>query len=281
VTFSANTSPAIAGIVLTMLAVSCGTSGGTASPSPRTTAATAPSASAVADLCPDARTCPEYLVLGVGWKPGPGGQVDIGYWINPTPPPSSPLTPTQVIDAIRAAASAWNGADPRVHLVFKGVTSKAPGPPGDENPFTVHDDVVGFAPLPIRGYTDIGHGPGGFYHGYYTSFDIRLSDSLSWTWLPCNPLHGNPCSQYLSVSGHQAGPDLQDVATHEFGHVVGLEDLTDASGDEQTEWAFTGPTPLCTRLEGCRARDTLALGDILGTRHLYPTRAPLPRIEFP
>jgi len=43
--------------------------------------------------CPDPATCPDFVVIGVGWRPRPGGKVVIPYRIDPLVPPPSRLAP--------------------------------------------------------------------------------------------------------------------------------------------------------------------------------------------
>jgi hypothetical protein len=73
--------------------------------------------------------------------------------------------------------------------------------------------------------------------------DIRFSDQVRW-----------------STSGAAGSYDYRSVATHEFGHFIGLSDLHDS--------------PNLTMYYATRAGSTdgrtLGRGDVLGLRTLYP-----------
>ena len=73
--------------------------------------------------------------------------------------------------------------------------------------------------------------------------DIRFSDRVKW-----------------STSGKSGAYDYRSVATHEFGHFIGLSDLHDSPNLTMyyaTDTGSTGPR-------------TLGRGDVLGLRALYP-----------
>jgi hypothetical protein len=73
--------------------------------------------------------------------------------------------------------------------------------------------------------------------------DIRFSDRVRW-----------------STSGKSGAYDYRSVATHEFGHFIGLSDLHDSPNLTMyyaTDTGSTGPR-------------TLGRGDVLGLRQLYP-----------
>ena len=73
--------------------------------------------------------------------------------------------------------------------------------------------------------------------------DIRFNDRVKW-----------------STSGKSGAYDYRSVATHEFGHFIGLSDLHDSPNLTMyyaTDTGSTGPR-------------TLGRGDVLGLRALYP-----------
>ena len=62
--------------------------------------------------------------------------------------------------------------------------------------------------------------------------------------------------------GSRAYFDLRNIATHEFGHWVGLGDLYDSRAKDLTMYGFA--------VRGELKKDTLGLGDITGVRALWP-----------
>lgn len=97
-------------------------------------------------------------------------------------------------------------------------------------------------------------GPGGIigvtYYWYYTTtkemvkFDIVLDSSESW-----------------SLTGAEDAFDVQNVATHEAGHTLVLQDLRSPRDGALTMHAYTWL--------GDTVKKTLGLGDILGVEAIY------------
>jgi hypothetical protein len=74
--------------------------------------------------------------------------------------------------------------------------------------------------------------------------DIEMNSKLDW-----------------SSSGEQGRFDIQDIATHEAGHVCGLGDLYNAPASDLTMYGYSST--------GETKKDTLGAGDILGIHVLY------------
>jgi hypothetical protein len=166
-----------------------------------------------------------------------------------------------MIAETQSAAKAWMDADPSVRLVYDGTTTEAPGS---------GNNVIGFGVPPGHpdALADTEHTPiqdtGPDYP--YTGFDIVISKTAAFTFSDgCDPANSQPCTDDSGLDNYQG------IITHEFGHVLGLAHPT-AQQDEQ-ETMFGPPT--------WRHCITLALGDVLGVRRLYPTDAPMPTLYGP
>ena len=276
-------------LVLAMLATACSGGGGDeAAPTATTTAAPLPTP-ATGPLpgprlpgeapvapdgwdeagCPGADTCGRFSTGRA--LPMTGGRVVVRYRINPAGSSTPYMSEEQRVRAIRAATVAWSRADARIVFHYEGLTTKPAGTPG----------VAGFG-------TPCNHGThpacGGVIDGQAT---LTFSDSAPWTWRPCGPGGGDrPCTPYgqpcrsLGSDIRCEGLDLQAVATHEWGHVLGLQDLF---GREATGLTMYARSPVADR-DVDRARrelSTLGRGDVLGLRALYPTAEPFPSIAVP
>jgi hypothetical protein len=189
--------------------------------------------------------------------------VPVQFWINPAPPAtSSTLTADDVEGAVLAAVHTWMAADPQVQLAYQGRTTSVPGG---------FNGVIGFAPVGNGfGITD---GPtpscSGCADPHYTGFDIRLDSATRWTSTPCDPTRGAACT----ATGGGAY-EVQEVVTHELGHVLGL-------GHPPVTHDNSELTMYSDECAGCRWKETLGLGDVLGARALYPTSAPMPALYAP
>ena len=219
--------------------------------------------------CPGAGTCPRF-------SPGTAlpvvdGRIEIAYHINPSGATTANLSPGRLVGAINAATRAWHAVDPRLNFRYLGRTTRPAGEPG----------VVAFG-TPCR------HGShpacGGIIDGKPT---VTFSDRAPWSWQLCGVAgDGEPCTPYeqpcrpLEGNLRCEGIDLQAIATHEWGHVLGLEDLFGAEAEGLTMYAraqITDPNEDMAR----RDLSTLGWGDILGLRALYRTTHPLPPVVVP
>ena len=160
---------------------------------------------------------------------------------------------------IRAAAQTWMNANPKIRLVYDGTT---PDSPANGN------NVIGWGKGIGAGVAAANHTP---YEGTYTGFHVIIENTAGWSWDPCDPDAGQPCTDQPNKAD-----DFQAMVTHEWGHVLVLDHTCPAGcAEEDVEQTMDGGFGLS------RHAQTLALGDILGVRHLYPTDAPMPTIHRP
>jgi hypothetical protein len=245
-------------------------SGSKAVPLPTTTAirsgaspTTTPAAQGGA--CPDPRYCADFTLLGGRWPTDANGDFFVHYRVNVTsPPPRTDLTTSQIVQAIDAAAHAWMAADPHVHLVYDGLTTEAPDPRSCNN-------VIAFAVPGVGEGTPCADQQNVHYSGFVASLPNTF------TWRPCGA-GGDPCDPY---DGGNYGIDLQQVATHEWGHVLGLDHPNGGKDLKDEQLSMWGSVTNSQCGGGCRWMVTLGLGDILGLRQLYPTSAAMPGILSP
>lgn len=219
------------------------------------------------EKCPDAKTCRRYAYMdgstnaanAARWPVGPDGFATVRYSVNPS---GSGLSDEQVQGAVQAAFGTWQAAAPKLRLIFDGFTSRAPTP-GD-------------------GRNDVGFVPGHTYAvplnngNAMTEADMFLTAAVgNWTWEPCEQ-RDDSCTSICVPNGAQTGcrAELQSIVTHEAGHWLWLGDMNDQTHDTELTMNPSQPTR-------DRFRSTLALGDVLGVRSLYPCSCPLPPIYDP
>lgn len=222
-----------------------------------------PAVQAAASDCPAERTCAAYAELSKARFPaGRGGVVTIPYEINATG--AATLTAAQVAGAAQAATAVWERANPRLRFRYLGLTNALAGVPDGVN-------VIGFGPVsypfalaeaPIFPTAD--GDPPGIYDA-----DIIFNASVPWDWRECRqadnactPVDDDRIPENPFVRGQVA--DFQSVMTHELGHWLSL-----AHPDEQGAAQATRQTMSAVNPPG-RSGQTLALGDILGVRAMYP-----------
>lgn len=207
--------------------------------------------------------------------PSPDGIARIPYQIYPK---TISMPEDRAIAAIKASLATWEAWNPKVRFVYQGVSLTPPVSTFASTDIPDGRTVFGFGAAP----------PGSGYVTIYTSgrwiveASMVLGESLDYFWRPC-PQRDGACTEPMpahyevgatgtTVDGIGGGWDLQALVTHEAGHVLNLGDmpqycqLTMTSGIE-----FTPQPAACP---GRTALQTLALGDVLGTKFLYPWRCP-------
>jgi hypothetical protein len=219
------------------------------------------------EKCPDAKTCRRYVFGGSStaanaprWSKGSDGFAAVRYHVNPT---GSGLASDQVKGAAERAFATIMNAAPTLRIEFAGFTDRIPAL-GD-------------------GFTDIGFVNANTAHaiptvrdGVIVEADMLLAAAPGfWTWEPCEQ-RDNSCTPVCvkTPDGRGCRNELQSAFTHEGIHWFWLGDLSNNETDqEMTMW----PQPPFHN----RFRSTLALGDVLGLRALYPCSCPLPPIYSP
>ncbi len=149
----------------------------------------------------------------------------------------------EVQAAIDASFATWDNATSQSLFANSGITSARPG-------FKDGINAVGFGNTK-SGVVAVAYG---WFakNGAFAEFDIVLSNSFSWA---TNPAATGDC-------GGAAGTfDVQNIVTHEAGHVVGLADLSAGAAEAQTMFGYVAPQELFKR--------TLASGDLKGVAALY------------
>lgn len=226
--------------------------GGATPATSRATTTTVPKAGA----CPQPRTCPIYKIMpGVrGWRPGPDGVARVPFHLDLTVPPESGVTAEQIRDAYFRAIKAWEAASPRVRFVYQG-------------------DATGRVSVIGDGVSQFAYGYGVQHRidheGYLIEADVvPVPTANGDAWTPCDQRDGS------CTDTRNGKTDLQDVLTHELGHTIGLADLADTPQTHLLTMQHEGRV-------NQRFRNTLALGEVLGVRHLYPTDEPLPYVYDP
>jgi len=175
-----------------------------------------------------------------GWHMPTAGMI---YKINSSSKPKN-ITNTQLNQAINASFNAWTAADAKQIFTYGGETRDTAARYNGTNAL-FWKRIPGSA-IAIT------------YTWYYTATgDVAESDTAfnaRYAWAVNSP------------SGDCAGTvgkyDLQNIATHEFGHWVGLDDLYADADKDLTMFGY-GTT-------GELKKDSLGLGDITGTLTVAP-----------
>lgn len=174
-----------------------------------------------------------YKLMGVKWKALP-----VSYNINPT---NSGLSDTFVVDAVSAGAEQWDS--------FTATELFNDNPSVDYSAYFGNQNfvnAVSFGDYPQDGvigvtriwYTRVGK--------RIVEFDIMFDTDFQW---------GDASSTTAPVM------DLQNIATHELGHGIGLSDVYQTSCSQVTMYGYSSYLEMIKR--------TLEAPDITGLRILY------------
>jgi hypothetical protein len=179
---------------------------------------------------PETSTC--YKLMGVKWT-----NLPVTYTINPAN--REELNEAQIISAISTSAETWDNATGKelfnnsykvgqvTYGILDGKNAIVFGPYSQDNVIAV---------------TSIWYTRRG---GQILEFDMLFNEKWVWGDATKNP----------------ALMDLQNIATHEFGHTVGLADLYTDSCDLVTMYGYSG--------NGETEKRTLAEPDITGLTTIY------------
>lgn len=130
------------------------------------------------------------------------------------------------------------------------------------------NNVVAFQVGGGGGIANIRHQRGPDGHTF-SGFDVQLNATTPWTWEPCDPPAGKPCSLYPGP-----GIDLEAAMAHSWGHVLGHNDLASEDDRLLTDYGGIPSGPDCGPAGPvCRFADTLGLGDVLGVRYMFGSDA--------
>ncbi len=182
----------------------------------------------------------DYKYSGIHW---PGATPVIYYSINPV---NNQVSPKQVVSATESAFQEWMSHDPAdgkyIRFVDNGITSaETPA-----NPSMDGENTVSFEPL----NSAYPHAIAITFYWYYRGSKILVeADTVFNSDLP------------WSVNGDSQSYDLQDIATHEFGHWLVLGDLYSPRDSALTMYGYGGL--------GETDKSTLGKGDITGINKIY------------
>ncbi len=174
-----------------------------------------------------------YKLLGVKWKALP-----VGYVINPTNPDN--LTEGFVTGAVSSSAETWDAAT-SAELFDNTYTVDYTVQYGIQD----FENALAFGDYPdsnVIAVTTVWYIPRG---RKIVEFDILFNTDFTWGDAAANP----------SVM------DLQNIATHELGHGVGLDDIYSSSCSEVTMYGYSG--------YGETQKRTLEQPDITGLQRMY------------
>lgn len=244
--------------------------GGALAPQPGAVGGPAATEKLPPNSCPNPKTCRyyfnDYAMKGNHWPFDDRGRAVIPYWLQ------NDINVSGVSDetfaaAVRASMATWVEAAPSLFFVFEGWTAAPPVPNDGVNTIGFAQGCGGGCAWPV------GSGPPRYE---MIEADIMLGPGHVWSWTPCGGADGSctPANK-LSDNGVAMTNDLQAFLTHELGHWLTLADISSDDYVNQTMSTSTGEN--WTN----RQKVTLALGDVLGVRELYPCACPVPPIYSP
>jgi len=169
----------------------------------------------------------------------------ITYRINYSTKPKS-LSQTQIDQAVKSATNTWTVADPNEKFNYDGSTTAVASKYDGIN--TISWSRLNSQAIAIT-------------YSWYNASTKELTEvdtvyNTKYQWSYTTYTGSNDCS---GVAGTY---DLQDLATHEFGHWVGLDDLYNQADKDLTMYGYADTQEL--------KKGSLGNGDIMGVRAVLP-----------
>jgi len=180
-------------------------------------------------------SCYQFLTpTGVRW-----GTLPVSYVINPTNPQNLPQN--FITTAVFNAAETWDNSTTKELMKNTYATDNTAI-------YGVYDhkNAIAFGNYPTTGVIAVTSIWYNRFTGKIVEFDIKFDTDFIW---------GD------ASGGNSEVMDLQNIATHELGHGVGLGDIYNTSCSEVTMYGYS--------TEGETTKRTLELADITGLQKLY------------
>lgn len=182
--------------------------------------------------------CYSFISRDMEWKNAEA------YLINPTN--TQELTDSFVVDTVNSAISEWEEEEYGGFDIFGDYsTDKSVGFTGDELNTISFGNYATTGVIAVCRVSGVFRGPPD--NRQITEFDVMFD--TDWTWGDAE----DPETPDVM--------DLQNIATHELGHAVGLGDLYDPECNTQTMYGYSW--------NGDTQKRTLDSGDIIGLNILY------------
>lgn len=182
-----------------------------------------------------------YSLLGVKWSSLP-----VNYLIDST---NSGMSSDEVINAIAASTKTWDDATSK--YLFNPYVIAYPSATWDDgiiNPVDYQNEYV-FGPVTSYGFTNNVIAVTNIWYTRYgrqiVDYDVLFNTYYTWGDATVNPLL----------------MDLQNIATHETGHGLGLADIYNSGCSAVTMFGYSG--------NGETSKRDLAQPDITGLQKMY------------
>ncbi len=175
-----------------------------------------------------------FKLLGYSW----GKDATVTYVIDPS---GSNLDSSSVIDKIKTAAEAWDAQSNA--QVFNDVVAPASGLNHGDLDYVNYINFGTISDSNTIAVTSIW-----FNRKTHKILDTDMQFNTYYTWS-------------LDATGSTSEMDLQNIATHEFGHIIGLDDLYRDKYIAQTMYGYSR--------EGDIEKRRLESGDIAGLLAIY------------
>jgi len=154
------------------------------------------------------------------------------YWINPKN--KQGLSGDNIVTTITASASTWDGKTSFAVFSYQTITARTAGKRDGYNVVdfgSYRKGVIAVTMFWVRGTSMV-------------EIDMRMNTLYRW-----------------SFSGEAGKMDVQNIATHEFGHWAGLDDVYDSSHSWLTMYGYSD--------FGVTYQRTLCAGDTAGLQEVY------------